>query len=133
MMSTYQNREIVKRILKHMQTKEDKTKTKKIWSHREFDSNQTNFEFLSNQDVIGFATTLKGKDVGLLMHLFQCLFDHNSYSMEDFMNHPDLKTMNDEQLYRLCMKTLEITSSGENEKVRNVKVVYNYDLLFALF
>ena len=132
-MNTYKQKKILFEILKYLQSKENENKLGRIWVHREFDGNQTNFEYQSNNDLIGFQTTLRGKDVGLLMHIFQALFDVNMCSFDEFLELPESKTLKGKDLYKLCLKTLDITSEGENEKIDNVPMVYSYKLLNALF
>lgn len=127
-------RDVCKNILKYLQTKEKEDKSKK-WVHREFDSNQTNFEFLSNQNMIGFSSSLSGKKICVLMEIFQILFDRNYWRIEELVSSPEFdEEMTGRQMFYLFCQVHEISDQGENVTGRHkVSMVYNYRLLLSLF
>lgn len=51
--------------------------------HREFDSNVTEFEGLSNSNKIVLKTKLDIKLIPGIMHIFQQIYDNNYYMFED--------------------------------------------------
>lgn len=128
-------RDVCKKILKYLQTKEKEDKKK--WVHREFDSNQSNFEYLSNQDVIGFSSSLSGKKIGALMTIFQGLFDHNYWRIEELVSDPEFEDeLTGRQLFYLFCRVHDISDQGENVVVagrKKIPMVYNYTMMSSLF
>jgi hypothetical protein len=129
-------RDVCKKILKYLQTKEieDKGKT---WVHHEFDSNQSNFEYLSNQHAIGFASSLSGKKIGVLMAIFQGLFDHNYWRVNELVSSSEFDDeLTGRQMFYLFCKVHDISDQGENVVIagrEKIPVVYDYRMLIGLF
>jgi hypothetical protein len=128
-------RDVCKKILQYLQSKEKEDP--KRWVHHEFDSNLTNFEHLSNQHVIGFSSSLSGKKICVLMAIFQSLFDHNYWLIEEFVSSPEFdEEMTGRQLFYLFCRAQGISDKGQNFVVtgrEKIPMVYTYPLLFNLF
>lgn len=130
------SKKVCLKILDYLQTKEDETKKAYVWAHNEFDSNQTNFEMLSNERAIGLITTLKGKELCVLMTIFQSLFDRNFCFFDDLVESENFSIdMTGEQLFKEFCKHPEvnIVDEGNNEKNVNVCVEYSIPLMKKMF
>lgn len=129
-MTTPIAKQVCLKILDYLETKEDETTKKwRVWAHNEFDSNQTNFEMLSNQRAIGLVTTLKGKHLGALMRIFQSMFDRNFYVFGYLVESKDFSIdMSGRQLFRRFCKHPEVNIEDEGCNEKNATVCVEYDI-----
>ena len=83
-MNNMTNKTFIKRLLSFYQEKEDDTdyRHEKYYTHSSFDDILTNFETLSNNNVIGIKTRLNHLDATIILFLFEKLYDNN-YSYDD--------------------------------------------------
>lgn len=135
-MDTLDHRTIILKILNYIEKKDLRNGAKGnrhyTWIHVDFDDQQTNFEYLSTKEIIGFTTSLEGDYVGVLMSLFQSLFDHNCWKVDDMMMEEkcNLLEQSGRKLYRLYKKSVGIKGVGENVRVaKDPPIVYDYKLL----
>ena len=150
-------RENILKVIKYLMEVEDAVPEDvpaKIYVHGEFDSNVTNFEYLSNEDIIGLSSKLDPNDVKISMDLFQKLFDHNYWEMMDIMaDFEDSEEISSAEsktfwtpymLYKAMIAhcitkkeddptQLDETDMGENRVNDNVPMVYTYKKLLAIF
>jgi hypothetical protein len=133
-------------ILQYLEKIEEGSSEKpQIWNHGECDINLTHFEYLSNLELIGFKSKLKGYHIHVLMDMFQCLFDHNHTRIEEVLetwgeNDDDVDEGNyddfGEALFFQYVKhhNYENDDEGENGPMDQgkVKIIYTYGLLRSL-
>jgi hypothetical protein len=132
----------VRRILGHLCKKDNlnmsEGKKPQIWVHNSHESDLTNFEMLSQNRIIGLETTLDGVNIVVLMKIFEQLFDHNLYHIDDWINEEDIcETLSDGLLYKkyakYCNEDGDEGNVGDNEKYENVPQSYTIEMLLQLF
>jgi len=116
------------KILDYLQSKEDESKKQRVWAHDEFDSNQTNFEMLSNARAIGLVSSLKGKYLGVLMRIFQAMFDRNFYFFEVLVETDEFMSLTGRQLFCLFHQHPEVNIVDSSSNTKNVDVCVEYNI-----
>ena len=79
-------KQLIKNIFLRFLELEDNN-TQYYYCHREFDSNVTKFESLSNANVLVLKTGLPFMYIEPIMRIFQCIYDDNYYIFEENSRH----------------------------------------------